>query len=514
MVKKKMYQRIQKLKKKGYSKTEISLKLKIDPATVRKYFVMNPAKYNAYRQKCGERNKLFSEYMDEIKLIYELNDSKRLNMAAVYDYLEEKYFELPGNEQTLRNYIHYLIKNGVIKLSGNKRCYMKVDELPYGKQLQIDFGEYTTKSKLKLYIFGAVLSASRYKYIAFQTRPFTTIDLIHHLLDCFDYIGGIPEQLVIDQDTIMVVSENAGDIVYTEKFSYFIKEMNLKMYVCRKADPESKGKIENVIKYVKYNFLQVRDFNNLGDAEESLSRWLLRRGNGKISQATKRIPVNEIEEERKHLKPLKNSIYRKDSLLGRELRLVSDKGYIMVDTNEYSVPIEYRNCEVEIYKTDEQLYVYDGIKGKQIACHKVPSLTGQKVVNRDHFRNKTVPIEELRDEIVNMHDFENWKEFIEINTKTYNRFSRDQYIIARNKFSKIEDTAIFEMAVEYCLSNKTYSMTELSDTYNYMLSEHEEEQETIRNAFMGLLNSTKPKAPHVAKRDLTEYETVISGGSK
>ena len=142
-----MYQRIQKLKKKGYSKTEISLKLKIDPATVRKYYVMNPTKYNAYRQKCGARNKLFSYYLDEIKLIYELNDSKRLNMAAVYDYLEEKYLELPGNEQTLRNYIHYLVKNGEIKLSGNKRCYTKVDELPYGKQLQIDFGEYTTRSR-------------------------------------------------------------------------------------------------------------------------------------------------------------------------------------------------------------------------------------------------------------------------------------------------------------------------------------------------------------------------------
>jgi hypothetical protein len=186
----------------------------------------------------------------------------------------------------------------------------------------------------------------------------------------------------------------------------------------------------------------------------------------------------------------------------------------MVDTNEYSVPIEYRNCEVEIYKTDEQLYIYDGIKGKQIACHKVSSLTGQKVVNRGHFRNKTIPIEELRDEILNLYDFEIWKEFVEINTKTYNRFSRDQYIIARNKFSKVEDTAIFEMAVEYCLSNKTYSMTELSDTYNHKLSEHKEEQEIIRNTFMGLLSNSKPNAPDVAKRNLAEYETVISGGIK
>ena len=105
-------------------------------------------------------------------------------------------------------------------------------ELPYGKQLQIDFGEYRTKSGLKLYIFAAVLSASRYKYATLQDRPFTTLDLIHHLLDCFEYLGGIPEEIVIDQDKVMVVSENRGDIIYTKDFKQLIEEMDLKMYVC------------------------------------------------------------------------------------------------------------------------------------------------------------------------------------------------------------------------------------------------------------------------------------------
>ncbi|GAH98183.1 unnamed protein product, partial [marine sediment metagenome] len=36
----------------------------------------------------------------------------------------------------------------------------------------------------------------------------------------------------------MVVSENAGDIIYTDDFKYFIEEQKLRMYVCRAADPE------------------------------------------------------------------------------------------------------------------------------------------------------------------------------------------------------------------------------------------------------------------------------------
>ena len=46
-----------------------------------------------------------------------------------------------------------------------------------------------------------------------------------------------------------------------------IEEMDLSMYLCRKADPESKGKVENSIKYVKRNFLAIRDSTNPEDAD-------------------------------------------------------------------------------------------------------------------------------------------------------------------------------------------------------------------------------------------------------
>ena len=199
---------------------------------------------------------------------------------------------------------------------------MKVPELPFGKQMQLDFGQYKCRSGLKLFIFAAVLSASRYKYVTFQDHPFKTKEVIDHLLNCFDYYGGAPEELVIDQDSLMVVSENAGDIIYTDDFRYFIEEQEIGMYVCRGADPETKGKIENVIKYVKYNFFNTRDFLNIDEANKSVFKWLERRANGKISQVTSQIPAILIESEREHLRPVRNSIFRKGSLIGREERLV------------------------------------------------------------------------------------------------------------------------------------------------------------------------------------------------
>jgi len=175
---------------------------------------MSEKKYSRHIEKVRYRTKIFEPYQPHILNLYKVNDFQRPEKSAAYDYLEEKLGSLPGTKRSFRNYINFLVETEQLKFNDHKRIYSPVAELPYGKQLQIDFREYRTQRGLKLYIFAAVLSASRYKYCALQDRPFTTLDLIHHLLDCFDYLGGIPEELVIDQDKVMIASENRGDIIY------------------------------------------------------------------------------------------------------------------------------------------------------------------------------------------------------------------------------------------------------------------------------------------------------------
>ena len=292
MIRKKMYKKIQSFKRQGYSRNEIATELAIDPKTTAKYFQMEEEEFQAYRKAHMFRDKVFAEYKEDIVEVYEKNEFKKLNMTSVYDFLEEKYGQLPWAEKTLRNYVNYLIETEKLSLDENIRIYRKVPELPFGKQMQLDFGQYMCGSGLKLFIFAAVLSSSRYKYVIFQDHPFKTKEVIDHLLNCFDYYGGMPKELVIDQDSLMVVSENAGDIIYTDDFKYFIQEQETSMYVCRASDPETKGKVESLVKYVKCNFLNIRDFKSIDEANESVFRWLKRRANGKISQATMKITSN------------------------------------------------------------------------------------------------------------------------------------------------------------------------------------------------------------------------------
>ena len=507
-----MFQDIQKLKRQGVTKSKISRDLKLDIKTVSKYYTMNAEEFLALKNDSMHRSKIFDPFTEEILSVYESNNCQKLNVAAVYDYLEEKYNYLPGSEKTLRNYINYLIVTNQLVITEKMRTYSTVPDMPPGKQMQLDFGEYKCKSGLKLYIFATVLSCSRYKYGAFQDRPFTTHDVIHHLLNCFDYIGGIPHELVIDQDKLMVVSENKGDIIYTKDFSYFIEEMNLSMYVCRKADPESKGKIENLIKFIKYNFLATRDFENIPDAQESLFHWLKRRANGKVCQATKKIPAIIIETERPAFQEIKNSIFRRESITHRDSRQANDKALISFNASQYQLPEEYKNRNVDIYATKEKLFVFDGYTGQEIAEHMISHYPGKIVTDRKYKRMTEVSAKELKETVKKMFALGHWEEFAIKNFKTFPRFVRDQCIDALNKFNVYETRKdILHQALSYCLENKTYSFANLHDTYQHFIYAcHDSEDIKSDRRILEPLKSKHHESVPVKNRDLDTYTSIIN----
>lgn len=515
MVKVKMYKQVQNLKRQGYSLRMIARELRLNRRTVAKYYSMNEEEYRSYRESNLFREKVLLRYKDEILAVYERNEFKKLNMSSLYDYLEERFRSLPCNEQTLRNFIGYLVKTDKLEIKDGLRTYSQVPQLPLGKQMQLDFGQYRCSSGLKLYIFVAVLSASRYKYIVFQDHPFKTREVINHLLDCFDFFGGIPQEMVIDQDKLLVVSENSGDIIYTNDFKYFIDELNIRMYVCRKRDPESKGKIENVVKYVKNNFLSIRDFKSIEEANGSLSKWLKRRGNGKISQATKQIPALLIEKEREHLRPVVNSIFRKESLIGREERCVNDKACISVSACGYQLPSKYRNQTVEVYITKQKIFVFDLFSGKEIVSYDLSLIPGKLICRREYKREKETALDDLKAYVCKMFPQEPWRQFVDRNFAAYPRYIRDQCIDAKRHFQNKEiNILLMNQALEYCLENNTPSFLNLYDTYRYFQRDSgcmEESTGNFPGSSQSPLFSNVYKSPSVSSRDLTVYKELVSG---
>lgn len=515
MVKLQMFQQIQLMKKRGFSKSKISRELSLDRGTVAKYFKMTDEQFQIYRSSMEKRFKEFDYLEEEILKIYNANRFRSLPVSSVYDLLEEKFGALPATEKSLRNFIQYLIQTGKLVLDKEVRVFQKVPQLEYGRQMQTDFGQYRLPSGLKLYIYSSILSASRYRYAAFQDRPFTAKDVIKHLLDTFEYFGGMPSEVVIDQDATLVVSENCGDITYTKDFSTFIDEMKLKIYVCRKADPQSKGKIENTIKYIKNNFLTPRDFNDVQIANEGLWAWLARRANGKLSRATNRIPAEMFEEEKAHFRPVRNSVFYADNPLNKERRKVSDQSFILFSGNEYSVPQKFRNRQVDVYETENRIFIYDPNDGSQVAEHVKTADKGQKIIIRGHFRHREKSSERLFQEVSDMFDSKLWHEFLAENKNKYPRYARDQLSDAKKYFDKNTNQERLLEALKYCLTNKTLSFKNLKDSYDYFhrIGCYGSEVNTIPDIKINLLLKDYDK-PDVETRDASFYKQFLQSGGE
>ncbi|MBU8909041.1 DDE-type integrase/transposase/recombinase, partial [Desertibacillus haloalkaliphilus] len=230
------------------------------------------------------REKKLDLYHQEI--LSWLMEHPDLTGAQVFDWLEEKLEFKDVSENTVRNYLNEMRDFYHIPRVKVGRTYSAVPELPVGKQAQVDFGQTVVKNhqgvNKRLYFIAFVLSHSRFKYIEWLDRPFRTADVIKMHENAFHYFAGMPEEMVYDQDALLSVSENAGDLIMTSEFTKYHQARQFKIYLCRKSDPESKGKIEQVVKFVKNNFSKNRIFGNIEDWNHSCLAWLKRTGNYKV----------------------------------------------------------------------------------------------------------------------------------------------------------------------------------------------------------------------------------------
>jgi len=160
----KMYIDIKQLKGKRFSNSKIAEMLGISRPTVIKYINMNAEEFEKEMKSQQKRTKKPDIYREEI--LTWLKQFTSMSAAQVYDWLEEKYGKLNFNEPTLRSYVREIRKEYNILKTTVMRKYEAMDDLPMGKQIQIDFGMKkvfnTSGIEITLYVMCFVLGAAVY----------------------------------------------------------------------------------------------------------------------------------------------------------------------------------------------------------------------------------------------------------------------------------------------------------------------------------------------------------------
>ncbi|GAI67243.1 unnamed protein product, partial [marine sediment metagenome] len=87
-------------------------------------------------------------------------------------------------------------------------------------------------------------------------------------------------------------------------------------------------------------------------------------------------------------------------------------GQISVNAGKYPVPLEYRDREVDIYKTAERLFIYDIRTGEKIAEYAISPIPGSRISNRARCHHKELKQKQLKEELKRLFDLDNWSEFV------------------------------------------------------------------------------------------------------
>lgn len=383
-----MWYKIMNLKSENLTNPQIAMQLSIHRTTVSKYLSMNEAEFKASSSYLRSYPRLLDSY--EQHIYQQLDLCNDLSASQIHDRLKENYPDFPTvNEKTVYNFVQKIRKKYDIEKSNATRSYQKCVETPYGKYAQVDFGERYMRevsgNYRKVYFFVMVLSRSRSKFIFFSKTPFNAeLSVYAHEL-AFEYFGGIPHNIIYDQDKVFIVKENFGDYVLTKTFDAYVSYSSFKPIFCHKADPESKGKCENVVKYVKNNFIKGRIFSDIEKLNKDALGWLSRTGNGKIHAGTQKIPSEVLIIEKKFLTSYKGMPKMPAVKMGEYV--VRKDNTIYYKSCFYSVPVKtYINdksfCYVE--EIDGILFIYSQQTGKQIGMHKIPIEKGTFVCQPGH----------------------------------------------------------------------------------------------------------------------------------
>lgn len=509
-----MYHEIQRLSRMGFSASKIARHLVMDSRTVLKYLKMSSEEYEQYLANIEERAKILSPFENFVK--DKLTVYSDASTAQIHDWLKEFHRDIPKvSSRSVYNFVMYVRQKYNIPVVQQIREFFPVDELAYGEQAQVDFGVYNMRisgdtRRKKVYFFAMVLSRSRMKFIWFSEYPFTgeLVCVAHE--KAFAFFGGIAKVLVYDQDRTVLVDENLGQYILTETFKQYTRTRNFILHFCRKADPQSKGKIENVIQYVKKNLLNNRPFQDIDTLNDEAIAWLGRTANFLPHNYTKKSPDSEFMIEKTFLNPYTPlTIENKDT----KMYHVRKTNTIAYKSNFYSLPMgtyQGQGTQVKVNETDSIIEI-TSLQGELICKHKLSLLTGQTVINNNHKRDTSKSLEELKQQITAWFtEKEMAMEYLNKIHKSYPRYTRDHLQAILKALSEPGvNLELTDKVLDFSRKNELYNGSEFTQVLMVFISQ---EMPVKREAKIILLdNRNLAKASQTPqKSNIEDYEKIVN----
>jgi transposase len=256
----------------------------------------------------------------------------------------------------------------------HRRVYRPWNSAP-GDVLVVDWGHVgrvtTAVGTRPLYAFCAVLGWSRYRFVQFTTsQKFPT--LASCLAACFEHLDGVPARVMFDNPKTVTTSFVAGQSVFNLDLVRLAAHYPFSPVTAAAADPESKGKVEALVRYVKSDCVPAEGFASL-DAANRWGRLWMDEANRTVHPETRAVPQARLEVERTLLRPLRE----RPVVASGERRRVDKCATVRVASARYSVPAHLVGQWVEVHVAGDEVRIHHD--GAEVALHQLQAPGGSSI---------------------------------------------------------------------------------------------------------------------------------------
>lgn len=225
-------------------------------------------------------------------------------------------------------------------------------ETPPGHQAQVDFGQlrvWIGEQPTTVHLFVYTLGYSR-RCFAYAYPNERVPSLLDGHERAFRHFGGVPVECLYDNPRTLVLGRTAGTVLWHPVAEDFARYYGFTPRACQPYRPQTKGKVEGGVKYVKRNAMAGRRFGAWTALNAWLEDWCLTIADVRIHGTTHVRPIDAFAAE--GLVPLgARPPYRFTRV---QTRIVPPDALVSIAGARYSVPVRYVGQTVQVHETATQ----------------------------------------------------------------------------------------------------------------------------------------------------------------
>jgi hypothetical protein len=211
----------------------------------------------------------------------------------------------------------------------------------------------------------------------------------------FDYFGGVPETVAVDNARAQVTSAHRYDADINPEFFKFANHFKVAPLAMRPGQPKDKNVIENVLG-VFWCWVgpkvRAETFRSLSD----LNNFIMTRLNEFNNRVQKKYGTSRLEKfnlgEKSLLKPLPEIPFESGSWSSAK---VHPDCHVQVQKNFYSVPYQCAGKSLDVRTTDKVVEVFDALERVAIHSKRPKSHSGCYTTDDAHLPAKHLAIKQL-----------------------------------------------------------------------------------------------------------------------